>query len=200
MGELKLTIAQFFRVNGSSTQVKGVTLDIGFSAIFYGVTLRVSDFDNELPWTQIKALYQAPNATLRSVLPALLAKHAPRTELDPVFKYLQEDLVTHQQHLAQNEISLNEAGRRQERAARQADTNRVGSSAAVDDGMLTGERSFRDELRIENSMKTVKDIVLIEAMRIMNDAIGLLQTGLTRSCFERSHYPPPLSSYADDRG
>ena len=34
LGELKMTIAQFFRVNGGSTQLKGVTPDIGFSGCF----------------------------------------------------------------------------------------------------------------------------------------------------------------------
>jgi carboxyl-terminal processing protease len=94
------------------------------------------------------------------------------------------------------EISLNETERRKERlakqaqlAARQADTHdaspgpndasatspHTAQSAALDDGMLPDERSFTEELRAEKSMKTLKDIVLIEATRIMNDAIGLLR-------------------------
>src|SRR5690606_14163633 len=32
-GELKMTIAQFFRVNGGTTQLRGVTPDIGFPGV-----------------------------------------------------------------------------------------------------------------------------------------------------------------------
>jgi hypothetical protein len=41
--------------------------------------------------------------------------------------------------------------------------------------MLAGERSFTEELSAEKAMKNVKDIVLIEATRIVSDAIGLLR-------------------------
>ncbi|QCB48451.1 carboxy terminal-processing peptidase [Hydrogenophaga sp. PAMC20947] len=202
LGELKMTIAQFFRVNGGTTQLKGVTPDIGFSGYFDGDALGESAFDNALPWTMIKAVHNAPNATIGSIVPALVAKHESRTQLDADFKQLREDMDERQRQRDKNEISLNEPERRQERAARQAqltarqadthmaspcpsDTRATTSLAAqgttLEDGMLSGERSFEEELRAEKSMNTLKDIVLIESTRIMNDAIGLLQAGQTQS-------------------
>ncbi|MGZ3237280.1 MAG: S41 family peptidase, partial [Burkholderiaceae bacterium] len=55
LGELKMTIAQFFRVNGGTTQLRGVTPDIGFPAISDTESFGESSFDNALPWTQIKS-------------------------------------------------------------------------------------------------------------------------------------------------
>ena len=198
LGELKMTIAQFFRVNGGSTQLKGVTPDIGFTGFFDEAAIRESDFDNALPWRMIKAVHNAPDATIGSIVPALLAKHESRTQLDADFKHLQEDMDERQRQRDKNEISLNEAQRRQERAAQQAqlaarqvDSSNASSSpgqtpptdpgAALDDGLLPTERNFKEELRAEKSMKTSKDIVLIEATRIMNDAISLLKAGPLQS-------------------
>ena len=177
LGELKMTVAQFFRVNGGTTQLKGVTPDIGFPARSDDSALGESAFDNALPWTMIKAIHNAPDAAIGAIVPALLAGHASRTKLDADFRYLQQDMDERQRQLGRNEISLNETERRQERAARlaqlaarQADTHSgsPGSSpgsattppmvqgAALDDGMLPGERSFKEELRAEKSMTEVE--------------------------------------------
>jgi hypothetical protein len=100
------------------------------------------------------------------------------------------------QERSKKEISLNEVERRKERLVRAAqlaarstglddsqpssgDTTSIMPDAAkspgLDDGMLAGERSFTEELSAEKSIKNLKDIVLIEATRVMSDAIGLLR-------------------------
>jgi len=196
LGELKMTVAQFFRVSGGTTQLKGVVPDIGFPGFFDDGKSGEAAFDNALPWTKIKAVYYSPSANVRSILPSLAEKHASRTQLDTDFKHLQEDMDELKRLRDKNEISLNETERRKERgakeaqlAARQADTNhgspspsdttatlaQEAKSTTLDDGMLPSERSFMEELRAEKSVKKLKDIMLIEATRIMNDAVGLLR-------------------------
>ena len=198
LGELKMTVAQFFRVNGGTTQLKGVTPDIGFPAGSDDSALGESAFDNALPWTMIEAIDIAPHSAIGAIVPALLVGHASRAERDADFRYLQQDMDERQRQMGRNEISLNETARRQERATRLAqlaarlaatDSGSTGASpgsaatppvvhgAALDDGLLPGERSFKEALRAEQSMTQLKDIVLIEATRIMNDAIRLLQAG-----------------------
>ena len=195
LGELKMTVAQFFRVNGSTTQLKGVVPDIGFAGFPDDGKSGEAAFDNALPWTKIKAVYYSPSANVRFIMPNLAEKHESRIKLDADFKNLQEDMDELKRLRDQKEISLNETERRNERlarqaqlAARQADANHgspgssqatatlpEAKSPALDDGMLPSERSFTEELRAEKSLKTLKDIVLIEATRIMNDAVGLLR-------------------------
>jgi carboxyl-terminal processing protease len=195
-GELKMTVAQFFRVNGGTTQLRGVVPDIGFPGYFDEGVFGESGFDNALPWTQIKAVYYSPSANVRSIIPALAEKHALRIQFDADFKNLQEDMDQIKLQRSKKEISLNEVERRKERVARVAqlaarstgvsdgkpgsrDTTSIvpdgAKSPGLDDGMLAGERSFTEELSAEKAMKNVKDIVLIEATRIVSDAIGLLR-------------------------
>jgi len=195
-GELKMTVAQFFRVTGGTTQLKGVTPDIGFAGYFDEAAFGESGFDNALPWTKINAVYYSPSANVRSIIPTLADKHAARIKLDPDFKNLQDDMAAIKLQRSKNAISLNEVERQKERLVRaaqlaarttgQADAEPSSSdttsltpasakSPALDDGMLPGERSLTEELSAEKAMKNLKDIVLIEATRVVSDAIGLLR-------------------------
>lgn len=54
LGELKTTIAQFFRVNGESTQHRGVIPDISFNVSASDEEHGERSLDNALPWAQIQ--------------------------------------------------------------------------------------------------------------------------------------------------
>ncbi len=56
LGVLKLTVQQFFRINGSSTQRRGVTPDIPFPDSFKHLETGERDLDNALPWREVKPL------------------------------------------------------------------------------------------------------------------------------------------------
>ena len=53
-GQLRLTVAQFFRVNGGSTQHRGVIPDVVFPTMGTDEEYGESAFDNALPWTSIR--------------------------------------------------------------------------------------------------------------------------------------------------
>ena len=55
LGQLKITMAQFFRVNGGSTQNRGVVPDIRFPSAGDPDDYGERSMDNALPWTQIDA-------------------------------------------------------------------------------------------------------------------------------------------------
>ena len=60
MGVLKLTIQQFFRINGSSTQRRGVTPDIGFPDSLKHLKTGERNLDNSLPWSEVDQLEFVP--------------------------------------------------------------------------------------------------------------------------------------------
>ena len=64
-GELKITIAQFFRVNGGTTQLRGVTPDISLPGSIDADEFGESSFDNALPWTQINPADYTPDPATR---------------------------------------------------------------------------------------------------------------------------------------
>ena len=188
LGELKVTVAQFFRINGGTTQLRGVTPDISFPTVTDAVDYGESRFDNALPWTQIPPASYTPRGSVQEVLPILVAQHKQRIKNEKDFQYLQEDIAEYNRIRKQNAISLNEAERRKEKeaqesklAARKAGTkgvDNVKDDAEKDDGLQAGERDMKAELAAEKARKNDKDVLLIEAARIMGDQVDLLKPGV----------------------
>jgi carboxyl-terminal processing protease len=190
-GEVKMTIAQFFRINGGTTQLRGVTPDIKFPSMIDTKDFGESSFDNALPWSQIKAADYRPEGNLTTIVPMLIASHDKRVSHDQDFRYLQEDIAELNKIRRTNLISLNEADRRKERDAQESreksrDKSRgdnpshngsakAGSHAFQDDGMLSSERDLSADLAIQNANKDAKDILLNEAAHVVSDEAGLLK-------------------------
>lgn len=179
-GELKLTIAQFFRVNGGTTQLRGVTPDIRLLASGDEASFGESSYGNALPWTRIKPVDYAPVGQVTSQVPRLLAWHESRVQRDREYQGLVEDLAKAQERRKTNVISLNEAKRRKERADAEARLSAIlgagGSGAAgmlADDGLQFNERKLSKDLAMEKTQKSVVDVLLNEAVSILSDSAAL---------------------------
>jgi carboxyl-terminal processing protease len=185
-GELKMTIAQFFRVNGGTTQLRGVTPDITFPPTSDDTQFGESSFGNALPWSRIEPADYTHVGDLKTQLPVLLASHERRVQRDPDFQSLLEDVARVQALRKKNLISLNEVVRRQERAAQAkrltarlaADgttTAQAQSNALADDGLLFNERKLGPDIAAEKARAAVKDVLLNEAVSILSDSVALKQ-------------------------
>ena len=119
-GELKMTIAQFFRINGGTTQLRGVTPDIKMPVTSDIDNFGESSFANALPWVAIKPAPFVPLGDLKELVAPLQKRHDARIAADKDFKFLQEDLALVRKLRKENAISLNEAVRRKERDAQDA--------------------------------------------------------------------------------
>jgi carboxyl-terminal processing protease len=119
-GELKMTIAQFFRINGGTTQLRGVTPDIKLPTMSDSDSFGESSYDNALPWTMIKPAVYIPAGELKEIVPLLDKRHEARVAKDKDFQYLLEDIALVKKQRKDNLISLNEAARRKERDAQEA--------------------------------------------------------------------------------
>jgi len=178
-GELKMTVAQFFRINGGTTQLRGVTPDITLPTMTNVEDFGESSYDNALPWTQIKAADYAPAGDLTTIVPMLIVSHDVRMNKDKDFQYLREDIVEFNTQRKKNLISLNEAERRKEREVQEArvkSREKDGKSASVqDDGLQSNERNLDADLAMESARKNAKDILLNEAANILSDEVALLK-------------------------
>ncbi len=200
-GGLKMTVAQFFRIDGSTTQLRGVTPDILFPAIADTSSFGESSLDNALPWVQIKQAEYTPVGNLKNMFPVLLAMHDARIKTDADFQYLKEDIAESKLLRKKNQVSLNETERRKERDMQESriksrDKNKAkpqyadptlaaneiasgDSGASRDDGLQAGERKLSTELAAEKARKNAKDIFLKEAVQILSDQVGLRNAGAT---------------------
>ena len=188
-GELKMTIAEFFRINGGSTQLKGVTPDILFPKNGDEKDFGESTYDNALPWTQIQPAPYSAVADLKAYLPQLTSKHDARVAKSPAWQLMLDELAQYKKMRDQTTISLNLAERQAERKrqdAIQADfrarhkaidgtTGDLSDEPVLDDGLNANERSLKSELKQEKEAKNAKDPELQETAHILFDAIGLIK-------------------------
>jgi len=190
LGQLKLTIAQFFRVNGGTTQLRGVTPDISLPGLSDPKTFGEASFDNALPWTQINPAKYKAAGNLAASLPQLQSRHDVRAGSDPDFRRFVENANELMAQREKRTISLNEAERKAEMAAM---TSRLkareqandDASRGDDDGLQSDERSLSADIALENARKNAKDVLRNEAAAIVADQSDLLQ-GTTNPTVKRS--------------
>ncbi|WP_431324509.1 carboxy terminal-processing peptidase [Rhizobium sp. YTU87027] len=184
-GELKVTIAQFFRINGGTTQLRGVTPDISLPGLSDPTSFGETSYDNALPWAQIKPATYAPADTVTTLLPTLQSRHDARVESDPDFQRLLKDIADLKAQREKGVVSLNEAERRKEAAARENQLKSRaqsgdGEDTGEDDGLQANERSLSADIAIENARKKAKDVLQGEAAAILADEANL-QDGVPKT-------------------
>jgi carboxyl-terminal processing protease len=179
LGGLKMTVAQFFRVNGGTTQLRGVVPDIPLQDGSDEGDFGESHFDNALAWTQIKPAAYVPSASMQPLLAALVRKHDAREKTDLDLQRQQVQIAQSRLERKNNVISLNEAERRKQEQARDARLashplgQADGPLAEADDGLQPDERSVSKSLSAEKLRKDAKDIFLLEAARILADEMDM---------------------------
>ncbi|WP_297922156.1 carboxy terminal-processing peptidase [Metallibacterium sp.] len=120
LGDLHMTIAEFFRVDGGSTQLKGVTPNIVFPQTINPKDFGESSNPNPLPWSQIKPADYKPVADLQPLIPTLLEEHDARVAKSPAWQLMLDELAAVHKLQAETSISLNYAVRERERKAQDA--------------------------------------------------------------------------------
>lgn len=114
-GQINLTVAKFYRVNGSSTQNKGVTPDINFPMIYPADKYGESAEKSALPWDEIKKSNYKPLASLQPSIKTLTDKHEKRMKSNKEYAYMLEDIKKFKESEDEKATSLNEIKMKKER-------------------------------------------------------------------------------------
>ena len=115
LGGVQYTIQKFYRINGGSTQLKGVTPDITMSQSHYIDKTGERFLDNALPWDKISPADYSPLFSVNSILPLLTQNHLDRIKQEPEFIYIEKDIAEYNlKKDSQYIISLNKAKREAE--------------------------------------------------------------------------------------
>jgi carboxyl-terminal processing protease len=166
-GELKMTIAQFFRINGGTTQLRGVNPDIKLPVTSDVENFGESSYDNALPWVQIKPANYAPAGDLKELVGPLQKRHEARVSKDKDFQYLEEDIAEALKLRKDNLISLNEAVRRKERDAQDArarlrEARLADGKATVKDEPAAGPGAKEARSKVPLPVKPSKGVLAVK--------------------------------------
>jgi len=118
-GQINITMAKFYRINGSSTQHKGVNPDIEFPSIYSAEKYGESAEPAALPWDQIEKTAYTPVANLAPIVSQLKQQHDQRMEKAPEYRFLLEDIKILADRDSETSISLNESVLKKERETNQ---------------------------------------------------------------------------------
>jgi carboxyl-terminal processing protease len=185
-GQLKMTIAQFFRIDGGTTQNAAVTPDVLFPVSVDASEYGESTYDNALPYTKIAPADYRRLGNPALISPQLKGLHEARISKDKEFSWWMQDVVHYKTERDKKSISLNEQERLAERNqmkakrdAREAERKALGMALLGaddnDDGLQAGERKIAEQLAEEKKAKERPDPLLNESVHVLADAITLLE-------------------------
>lgn len=109
LGQLKMTMAQFFRVNGASTQNRGVVPDITFPSWGDPDDYGERALDNALPWTRIDPARFDSEGDLTQLAAVADYRFRQRMEDDQEYAWLLDDIADFNRHSKKTEVSLLES-------------------------------------------------------------------------------------------
>ena len=177
LGRLRLTMAQFFRVNGGSTQFRGVVPDIVYPTASGSDDEGERSLDNALPWASIAALKHA--RTNLGSMDNYRNLHQQRIKSDLGFNYLVEETNSITKIRKEKYVSLNQEKRKErweQRKQKKKDRkNRFFESIGIkpaDDGEGDTTADRKRKTAVEADLKVIRKIGVKEAARILADFIS----------------------------
>ena len=166
LGQVKLTIAKFYRVNGGSTQNKGVKPDIEYPSPYSHEDFGESSMPAALPWDQIQPANFSRFGDLSKFIDQLKKKHDERIKNDPEFQLVMDEINEFISNRDKKEFSLNENVRKEERKLADARKKKRDEERAKLSSIKVKEKS-----EVQPQTSSISDYELRESGKILADLI-----------------------------
>lgn len=166
-GRLKLTVSEYFRVNGEGVQRRGIEPDVDFAPVTAETRDGEGDLDNALPWARMKAVakWRAKDRN-DAALAAARELSRERLQAGGRLDVLREEIEERRRWRDAGTISLNRARREAEHAELEAQRLRIAEalSRAIEDG--SGEERPAEDAELPDLRD---EFFLAEAARVVAD-------------------------------
>lgn len=181
LGQIKLTMAKFFRIDGGSTQLRGVTPDITLPSFGDPEEYGESALEYALAWSSIDEVEYHRIADLSPLVPQAREQHLARRESNEELMDLIADFERFRELDQRTSVSLLEAERKRERD--EAEARRASGFAHAETGETSPETDAGDESnsdedadgegKIDDAEAEEADVLRTESARILADLIEL---------------------------
>lgn len=170
LGALKYTTNKFYRITGSSTQLKGVTPDIVLPDIRDYLDVGETSLENALPWDTIDPVNFDKLNRVRPFVNELEKRSEQRVAASKDFDYVRQDIEVVKKAVAERTVSLNEQQRLKE--AEDAEARKLGREQELKSRKLP-ERTVYD-LNIKNN-----EVVMTQENDSWHPNLAMLPTSVT---------------------
>lgn len=178
LGAMKVTIQKFYRINGGSTQFKGVEPDIILPSLYDHLQSGEQYLDYALPWDQVAPVSFNPYQPGSLDISALQKNSRERVAKDEGLQLIAEQAAKSKERIEQTKISLHLEDMREERRKTNETLEKVGDhynkfqqdqlndfdSSQPDERSEEDGSDWQDELR--------QDAYIGEATRIVADILA----------------------------
>ncbi len=182
LGNLKVTTQKFYRVNGGSTQLEGVTPDIKLPDSYAYLETGERENDYPMPFDKIAPARYKRTPAYTAKLGEVRDRSETRTKMDPAFQAIDQYAKDLRAERDETEVSLNLESFTRDQKERNAESKKFKDLfTTVED--LKADNLRLDKLQMENAdegkMKrnqdfidrARKDVHLYETVLILNDLI-----------------------------
>ncbi|QMU60625.1 MAG: tail-specific protease [Gammaproteobacteria bacterium] len=177
LGQLKATIAQYFRVDGGSTQHQGVIPDIDFKTILKGEEYGERALKNALPASSIAPVKHHIGDIDAQIINQTSEMHSSRVKMNDKFNSLLEIFQLDYDVRNQKAVSLLESSRKEE-------YKRVETTRSEYQEML---KDMEENLNKLDDDEEFIDVLLDETAHIATDLTKLLKAKNSSSFVYRNH-------------
>ncbi len=169
-GQINLTIAKFYRINGSSTQHKGISPDIAFPMIYSAQKYGESSKASALPWDEIRRSNYKIMADLSVVKKELNQEHNKRMKSSKEYQYLLNDIEEFNKKDIQVSVCLHIDSLKKEREEKEQINFMRENERRVSRGL---EPLKKDEAKPKH--ETPYDFMLEETVLIVADYLNAIK-------------------------
>lgn len=156
LGALKVTIQKFYRVNGGSTQYKGVESDIVLPSLFQYLKSGEQYSDYSLPWDQVESVPFVRYSGKKIDLDRLIAASKLRVESDPGLQAIAEEAKKAEGRSKETVVSLQLSDMKKKREEADLTRKKIGAhyrkyrvekEGGMDEEVENGEKKGDDRLK-----------------------------------------------------
>ena len=178
-GQIKITESKYYRVNGTSTQNKGVIPDIELPSTWDIDTVGESSYPTALKWDTIRPYRHKKFKLEPDLVEKVLSQHESRLIFEPNLNYLQK--VRNRYDLNKNKklLSLNINKRTIQKELRKSWLLEIENERRSEIGLnvfnsFEEMENFKDDKDSldQNSINLEDDYLLIESTKIINDFLN----------------------------
>jgi carboxyl-terminal processing protease len=181
LGEIKLTTQKFYRIDGGSTQLRGVTPDIVLPDNFYYIKTGERDRDYAMEWSEIAPVDYSQDVLKIENVGELREKSERRIATNATFQRILENAKRLEQQRDDTSYPVHLEGYRAMMEEREKESKAFEN--LMDEVVIEGIQNLPDDLpsieqdeskkaRNEEWVKNVsKDIYILETMNILHDML-----------------------------
>ena len=183
LGDMKVSLQKFYRINGGSTQLKGVVPDIQLPDDFQSIELGERESDHAMAWSQIDPVEYTQNAYKIKDLKSLTAKSKERISKNETFNKVAENAKRLKTQRDQSRYSLKLTEYMADLKSREAEAKAYKGIAdkelpnlLIKNMQADLSQINADSTKINRNIAFLKDLKsdaqIEEAMNIMKDMIS----------------------------